>query len=264
MRSRVAGVLRERCPGIHKIVRFLVDWLAMVVKTFRLRPHYREEHDRFYYQGRYNAFDIKPEETVVDIGSGHYPFPRANVLVDLYTGDNPHRSEPLVRDGRTLVVADVQCLPFPDKAFDFVYCSHVLEHVEDPIKACREIMRIGKRGYIETPTFGKDTLFAWAKNMHRWHVVAIAQNLCFFEYSQEQEEGIGSSAWRDLIFGKCYHPMQRAFFENQDIFNVMFNWSGQFSVFVFRLDGTVKARNMTDEMAGKAGEDTTSAAPKVG
>jgi len=37
-------------------------------------------------------------------------------------------------------------MPFPDKSFDFVYCAHVLEHVDDPIRACREIMRVGKRG----------------------------------------------------------------------------------------------------------------------
>ena len=53
-------------------------------------------------------------------------------------------------------------LPFRDTTFDFVYCSQVLECVKNPLAACREIMRVGKRGYIETPTLGKDTLFTWS------------------------------------------------------------------------------------------------------
>jgi hypothetical protein len=104
-------------------------------------------------------------------------------------------------------------------------------------------MRVGKRGFIETPTAGKDMLFAWAKNLQKWHVVDIARNLCFFEYSDRQLHGIGSSVWRNHIFSKSYNRFQDAFYENQDIFNVMFTWESQFSVFVFRLDGTVSTLN---------------------
>lgn len=61
---------------------------------------------------------------------------------------------------------------FRDKEFDFVYCSHVLEHVRDPAKACAELMRIGKRGFIETPTRGKDLwLGTAAVSNHRWAVI---------------------------------------------------------------------------------------------
>ena len=42
--------------------------------------------------------------------------------------------------------------PFPDKTFDFVVCSHLLEDVRDPITVCRELCRVGKAGYIETPS----------------------------------------------------------------------------------------------------------------
>ena len=41
---------------------------------------------------------------------------------------------------------DVQQIPFPDDTFDVIICSHVLEHVEDDLKAMRELNRILKPG----------------------------------------------------------------------------------------------------------------------
>jgi len=49
----------------------------------------------------------------------------------------------------------------------------VLECVKDSLAVCREIMRVGKRGYIETPTLGKDTLFAWARGLRMWPMCCI-------------------------------------------------------------------------------------------
>jgi SAM-dependent methyltransferase len=40
--------------------------------------------------------------------------------------------------------ADVHNLPFPDKSFDIVYCSHVLEHCHDAPKALAEVGRVAK------------------------------------------------------------------------------------------------------------------------
>ena len=199
--------------------------------------------DRFSYQQRYVRFDVEPGHRVLDIGSGGHPFLYATVLTDRCADNSPWGR--IVRDGRNtpFVVSDIHDLPFSDKTFDFVYCSHVLECVKDPLAACREIMRVGKRGYIETPTLGKDTLFAWARGIQTWHVVAIGRHLCFFEYSDRQLDGIRSSLWRDRVLGKWHDPLQDIFYDNQDVFNVMFPWEGEFSIFVFRLDGTINGLN---------------------
>jgi len=93
---------------------------------------------------------IPKDALVLDVGSGGGPNPRADVLVEK-TSDPRHRlGAPLVHD-RPLIYADGFALPFRDKAFDFVILSHVLEHISDPGPFLREIARVGKAGYIETP-----------------------------------------------------------------------------------------------------------------
>ncbi len=39
---------------------------------------------------------------------------------------------------------DIHNIPFEDNSYDFVMCNHVLEHVEDDIKAMQEIHRVLK------------------------------------------------------------------------------------------------------------------------
>jgi len=40
------------------------------------------------------------------------------------------------------ILGDAQCLPFRDKVFQETRCFHVLEHIEDPLKAFRELRRV--------------------------------------------------------------------------------------------------------------------------
>jgi len=97
--------------------------------------------------------NIKKNDLVLDVGSGDKPFWRADVIADKYLEDDQQRhSGALVYDKRKLFIkADVENLPFKDKVFDFVFCSHLLEHVENPDKAICELTRVAKRGYIEVP-----------------------------------------------------------------------------------------------------------------
>jgi SAM-dependent methyltransferase len=205
----------------------------------RPRPKWPEDANRFIYQQKFVHFDIPPGSIVLDIGSGDYPFPHATILSDLYI------TEELVRDPRPFLILDIHHLPFRDKSIDFIYCSHVLEHVDDPDQACSELMRVGHRGYIETPTFAKDMLFSWAQGRHKWHVVAINNKLIFFEYNERQKQGVRSSVWRELILGLIYHPLQDLFYDNPDLFNVMFTWNEQFECIVYRLD---KAQEVPSEL----------------
>ncbi len=68
------------------------------------------------------------------------------MLVDIAT--------PNALAGQQVVRCDFarDALPFADNSFDFVYCRHVLEDLFDPFRLCAEMARVGRAGYIETPS----------------------------------------------------------------------------------------------------------------
>ena len=231
--------MREYIPkSVRDWLRKFIDWIPFRFLRLKPRPHYQE--NRFNYQKNYFDFNLAAGQKALDIGSGGEPFPYATFLLERHLNPTKHRYCDVVTNGKPLIIADIQNLPFSDNCIDFIYCSHVLEHIDCPIQACEEIMRVGRRGYIETPTFGKDALFSWARNMHKWYLISVRNTLCFFEYSERELEGIRSSAWRNIIFSKWHHPLQEAFYKNPDVFNVMFHWSGEFTVYVFYSDGRVE------------------------
>lgn len=101
-----------------------------------------------------HSLKINEEWQVLDIGSGHNPHPRADMLVDREVGESIHRSGRPVRidKRRPFIIADACSLPFKDKAFDYVLVLHIAEHVDNPEALCKELMRVSQRGYIETPS----------------------------------------------------------------------------------------------------------------
>src|SRR5512145_2918197 len=117
---------------VRRFARDVADRLPFDVTRRYPRPFFPGEAERIRYQERYVRFDLRPGDMVVDIGSGGDPFPHATVLVERFLDPSRRRAAGLQRAGKPIVMADIHALPFPDQSFEFVYCSHVLEHVEDP------------------------------------------------------------------------------------------------------------------------------------
>ncbi len=124
--------------------------------------------------------NIKPNDRVLDIGSGDFPHPRANVCVDKYVNDNTHRSSDLkVLQNQEFIQADGENLPFEDNAFDYVICEQVLEHVEHPELFIKEMNRVAKRGYLETPSLIGEYLIP--KKSHKWVLLDIDGIVVMYE-----------------------------------------------------------------------------------
>lgn len=58
-------------------------------------------------------------------------------------------AQALVPGGR-FVCASVYSLPYPDRTFDVVTATEVLEHLDDPSRAVRELMRVARKGVTLT------------------------------------------------------------------------------------------------------------------
>lgn len=131
--------------------------------------------------------NIKKEDLVLDVGSGDKPFWRADVIVDKYIVDNQQRhSGSILFDRKKIFIeADVQNLPFKDKVFDFVFCSHLLEHVENPSKAIAELTRVGKRGYIEVPNAVLELLDPFPS--HLWYCSYTNDALIFKQKNRNND-----------------------------------------------------------------------------
>lgn len=120
---------------------------------------------------------------MLEIGSGHNPSYRSNVIVEKFIDNNYHRSGDVkLYPHQTFVNADGECLPFRDKEFDYVICNQVLEHVDDPVKFIQEQCRVAKRGYMETPSLVGEFLFP--KASHKWVILDINDTLVLFEKSK--------------------------------------------------------------------------------
>lgn len=86
---------------------------------------------------------LPPDANVLEIGPGTVPFPKAKKFVDIRE-----------LKGLDIIKCDVNesPLPFADKEFDFVYARHVLEDMFQPFNLCREMSRVAKAGFVETPS----------------------------------------------------------------------------------------------------------------
>ena len=80
-------------------------------------------------------------------------------------------------------LVDIESLPFKENEYDYVFCSHVLQHLDRLGDAMRELMRIGHRDYIEIPTRMSDILFnfTFLENYHRWHHFILNNTLFLTE-----------------------------------------------------------------------------------
>jgi Zn finger protein HypA/HybF involved in hydrogenase expression len=163
--------------------------------------------------------NIKPEDFVLEIGSGHNPKPRSDVLCDKLPEDDAQRGGKIVHD-RPFIAADGQYLPFADKSFDYIISCHVLEHAENPDLFLSELMRVGKAGYIETPTEIGEKLYGW--EYHKW------------VFKSDSDKLIIKKKTNDSQFGQLFHHLyaidpnyEKFHTAHHNLFLIQYEWYGK-------------------------------------
>lgn len=180
--------------------------------------------------------DITSGALVLEVGSGHRPHPRADVLTDKYL-DGIERVGRLVTD-RPFVQADAQQLPFKPGIFDYVLCRHVLEHLEKPEAFFNEISRVGRAGYIETPSVIWEHLHP-TRAYHRWYVLKVDDELLMMRKPPAHARSLFGCLFETL---NTHSPEYRLFVRRYaDLFYVRYHWRDRVNYCIEPLDADRRA-----------------------
>lgn len=179
-----------------------------------------------------NDLHISKNARVLEVGSGHNPTYRSNVIVEKYIDSNYHRCDDVkVYPHQQFIHASGEKLPFKDKEFDYVICNQVLEHVEDPIAFVEELARVAKAGYIETPSLIGEFLFP--KKSHKWAILDIDGKLVMYE--KNKMPGNFENDYGELFLNYLPYqslPYKLLWYSDGDISINRYEWKDKIEVLV--------------------------------
>jgi len=102
---------------------------------------------------------------ILDIGCNIAPVEFAQTVADVQNFSKFYEEK-----NKKFVLIKDKNLPFSNNQFDFVYASHVIEHVEDLSFFISELKRISRQGYIELPSILEDNIVLSTNSSddHKW------------------------------------------------------------------------------------------------
>jgi predicted SAM-dependent methyltransferase len=227
-----AGFIVEDLPNPH-------PYPAIVIRAVKDDPYCAGRG----YQQLAN-YEDNPKWTVLDIGPGKIPFKGATRWLDKEKRDLGIPGDIFdLNSGR---------MPYRDKQFSYVYCSHVLEHLDDPLAAAKEIQRIGNRGYIECPTVMMDHFFQHGATHPKWQVTRAGNTFVFAARRRAdlrafKNPSLGSIAWALTQAQEAHRTAKeisvyRHFWHNQEILNIGYCWGRRNPIHILVVDANGNAR----------------------
>jgi len=159
--------------------------------------------------------EVGPADFVIDVGGGHRPFRRADLVIEKYPfAHSLHRTSPMQFPRVPVIKADALAMPIPDRGCDLIFASHIIEHLTDPKRFIAEIRRCSRRVYLEFPSRQRELMHAWS--FHQWLVEAQGTVLKFYRndlpqlfgplFHQEHDAALGawSEARHELLNTSIY------------------------------------------------------------
>jgi SAM-dependent methyltransferase len=162
---------------------------------------------RDHWQDLLKRLDWQEGQSIIDIGGAMDPVPIADEVVDIVN---------LGRGGKHYTILDLcaDTLPFPDNAFDICVCSNTLEDLGSPALILREMSRVAKRGIIDVPHRGPESLmnthydgypkpsyamspvWCFGTEHHKWLIEEIDGVLCLVVKNQRALSMYPIPEWR--------------------------------------------------------------------
>jgi SAM-dependent methyltransferase len=142
---------------------------------------------------------------VLDVGCGvkpYYPyFASAASYVGVDVQDNPAAD----------VHGPVEALPLEDGSFDVVLCTQVLEHVEDPTAAVRELHRVtAPGGRVLASTHGVMVYHPNPVDLWRWTHSGLERLFRTCDWAEVSvRPGAGSAACLAMLTGTYLHLLAK-------------------------------------------------------
>jgi methyltransferase family protein len=113
---------------------------------------------------------VRSQDRVLEVGPGATPHPSSQVFLERNFAESEafkqRGSLPAIELQKPVVYFDGGSFPFAEKEFDYVICSHVLEHVDDVPFFVGELTRVASRGYLEFPTIHYEYLYSFSHHLN--------------------------------------------------------------------------------------------------
>jgi SAM-dependent methyltransferase len=168
---------------------------------------------------------IESTDKVLEIGPGATPYFRSNVFLE-----REYESEEILiaQSGRVGVLHtdkpiftyDGGRFPFQDNEFDYVICSHVLEHVENADTFLGEVQRVGRKGYLEFPTLYYEFIYNIPE-----HNLLLLYNEGKIKWMKKEESGLRKYEFIQELF---FATLNKGYFglisDCRDYFFQGFEW----------------------------------------
>lgn len=170
---------------------------------------------------------ILPTDKVLEIGPGAAPHPRSDVFLE----KKFNKVDALIQSGyaipaqldKKVVFYDGAKFPFKDHEFDYIICSHVIEHVpvEDLPLFISEMQRVAKKGYIEFPTVFYELVNY--EPVHIW-LMNFRDNKMLFMDKQVFESNHIHQIIRSMFYGNDAY-LRKSFARYKPIFFAGYEWN---------------------------------------
>ena len=173
--------------------------------------------------------NISKNDRVLEIGPGGYPHPRSDVFLEKIFENEDEASAQrgyadLAMIKKKIVYYKGGVFPFNDNEFDYVICSHVLEHVpeKDIDQFINEMQRVAKAGYIEYPNafyefINFQPVHIWLMNYRHGEILLLNKSTFSSNYIHK--------IYREMFYGKDVY-MSKIFSRYRELFFTHFEWEG--------------------------------------